>query len=546
MPPSAVGTLARTPLAHALVYIRNKRLTGRFELRASGTRGGALTFYRGRISSALVAPPVCFFGSIAYEMGAIDVDMLDRSLLELATSKTKRLHGEVLVEMGALTEAQRDAILHEQVCRKVHHLFTFPDDTQYAFHEVRPGVHDPPMLVDPIAPAWRGLRDYPPKRSIEEMLERVGTATLEMVNEDAVDRARLAPPEAQLAKRLANSPMTIPELRAASSMPRADVDLLVYMLVIAKCVEPKSGARAAPSIGAMPAAAAPSVPAQPVIRATGAQSGAIPAVRPASSTLPPPLRGTNEVPRVLTPQMLGPLELGPIGIAARAKNVGTMDYFAILGIERGASTEAIRAAYLRLAKLWHPDKLPHDLLPFRDEVAAIFAHMTRAQQTLCDPEARRQWMEGQGISPEHRPRERVVREIDAALARSAWDEVEKLSRTLAEADANDSEALALLAWSAARGGNAPEESLRTSLAALDRAVNLDRTCERALYLRGCVAKKLGKHDAAFRDFARVIHLNPRHIEATREVRLFEMRARSGSGEHPLGAVLDRLKGRKDS
>lgn len=77
-------------------------------------------------------------------------------------------------------------------------------------------------------------------------------------------------------------------------------------------------------------------------------------------------------------------------------------------------------------------------------------------------------------------------------------------------------------------------------------MNLDRTCERALYLRGCIAKKLGKLAAAFRDFARVVHLNPRHVDATREVRLFEMRARKGSGEHPLGGVMDRLKGRKGS
>jgi hypothetical protein len=58
MPPSAVGTLARTPLAHALVYVRNKRLTGRFELRASGSRSASLTFFRGRISSAMVLPAV--------------------------------------------------------------------------------------------------------------------------------------------------------------------------------------------------------------------------------------------------------------------------------------------------------------------------------------------------------------------------------------------------------------------------------------------------------------------------------------------------------
>lgn len=542
MPPSAVGTLARTPLAHALVYVRNNRLTGRFELRASGSRAASLTFFRGRISSAHVVPAVAYFGSVAYEMGLISAETLDRSLLELAVANPKRLHGEILTAMGAIDERQRDEVLHEQVCRKVHHLFTLPDDASYEFHDVRPGVQDPPMLVDPIAPAWRGLRDYPPAKSIDDVLVRLGATPLRMVNEDAVDRARLGPAEAELAKRLSERPLNVPQLRLMTSLHAGDVDLLVYLLVIAKCVEPMSGVRATPSIGEMPAAAAPSIPPQPIGRIT-AQSGSMPAVRAASSTLPPPLS------RMLTPPVLGPNELGPSGIAARAKKVGTEDYFATLGVDRNATTEAIRAAYFRLAKVWHPDKLPMGLLPFREEVATIFAHMTRAQQTLCDPEAKRQWMEGHGIGLRKRPREEVIHDIDGALAKGEWALAEKEARRLAESDPNDSDALALLAWSAARGGDAPDDTLRMSLVSLDRAVHLDRTCERALYLRGCLAKKLGKIDAAFRDFARVVHLNPQNVDALREVRLFEMRARKGSGEHPLGGVsgiVDRLKGRKDS
>jgi curved DNA-binding protein CbpA len=248
-----------------------------------------------------------------------------------------------------------------------------------------------------------------------------------------------------------------------------------------------------------------------------------------------------------TPHVIGPTELGPSGIAARAKKVGTEDYFAILGVDRNATTEAIRAAYFRLAKVWHPDRLPMGLLPFREEVATIFAHMTRAQQTLCDPEAKRQWMDGHNIGLRKRPREEIIRAIDDALSKGEWSEAERESRRLAESDPNDAEALALLAWAAARGGDAPDDTLRMSLVSLDRAVHLDRSSERSLFLRGCLAKKLGKVDAAFRDFARVVHLNPHNVDAAREVRLFEMRSRKGSGEHPLGGVFDLLKGgKKDS
>jgi hypothetical protein len=560
MSPSAVGTLARTPLAHALVYTRNKRLTGRFELRSTDDRSAVISFFRGRISMVTVAPPIAYFGSVAYEMGLVDSGTVDRSLLEVAKSNPKRLHGEVLVAMGALTEQQRDDVLYEQFCRKVHHVFSYPNDTQYAFYDVRPGMNEPPMLVDPIAPAWRGLRDHPPLRSIEDVLARVDKSALQMVNEDAVDRARLAPPHAALAKRLVDRPMTVAQLYAATDLPAAEVNLLVYLLVIAKCVEPVSGIRATPSIGEMPAVAAPSIrempavtaavaaasPARvasdPAMRAVKAPSGSITVARAASPAAASPAAAPPRGP------VRGPVEIGPDGILERAKKIATEDYFEMLGVDRGASTEAIRAAYFRLSKLWQPEKLPPVLMPFREHVAEILAHMTRAQQTLCDPETRQQWIDAH---PEESPvgdlpREKVVRFVEDAIAKGAWADAERESRRLAEADPNDVEALALRAWSAAHGGDAPEETLRTSLAALDRAVNLDRTSERALYLRGCVAKKLGKLDAAFRDFARVVHLNPNNVDAAREVRLFEMRARKGSGEHALGGVLDRLKVKKES
>lgn len=535
MPPSAVGTLAKTPLAHALLYMRNKRLTGRFELRTTDGRGASLAFHRGRIADAVTSPPVAYFGSVAYELGLVDAPTLDASLLELSKrAEPRRRHGEILVARGAMTEKQRDEVLFEQICRKVHHLFSFDDETAYAFHDARPGIVDPPLLVDPLAPAWRGLIDHPPRRAVEDVLARIGTSPLRMINEDAVDRVRFAQPELALAKVLAERALTVSELRAETSLPAARVDLLVYLLAVAKCVEPASGARATPSIGAMPQAAAPSHPSMPAAPAAP-RSGAVPAVRAAASARPPATRPA-----------LGPLDLGPAGLAARAQAIATEDFFEVLGIERTASSEAIRAAYFRLAKLWHPDRLPPELAAFRSEVTRIFAHMTRAQQTLCDPDARKQWLHARGLDAPRRPRADVVRDIDQALAKKDFAKAEAESRVLAETDGDDAEALALLAWAEARAGEAAEDALRAALVALDHAVNVDRTCERALFYRGSIAKRLGKLDAAFRDFARVAHLDPKNIEAVREVRLFEMRARKGSGEHALGSLIDKVKGTKKS
>src|SRR3954451_2688646 len=136
--PSASGMLADTPLAHGLVYARNRRLSGRLELKDEARRA-TISIWCGRITSVATEPlgmcPGGFFGAVVYELGYIDSATLDATLLEIA--KTKRLHGEVLLERKAITTAQRDEALVEQVHRKVHHLFSLPETSSYAFFDTK-------------------------------------------------------------------------------------------------------------------------------------------------------------------------------------------------------------------------------------------------------------------------------------------------------------------------------------------------------------------------------------------------------------------------
>ncbi len=587
--PSAVGTLADTPLAHALVYARNRRLTGRLELTAPDDRRAAVTLWRGRITAVETTPlglcPGGFFGAVVYELGYIDSQTLDASLLEIA--KTKRLHGEVLIERRAITAAQRDEALVEQVHRKVHHLFTFPDTTAYAFFDAKLAV-EPPVAVDPVGPVWRGIRDYPPTKFVQETMRRVGESALRVT---AGGSARLPPAESALAELLATRPMTLAEMKATTELPPSRVELLVYLLVIAKCVESVSGVRTHPSTGALPATM-PSGPISAVsIPSPAHASGSIPAARPSgtvpvvrppssqripiagipsgiTSAIPPPISSSKlplqrtsstkipaspASPASARPSPAGslaalrsPAEVGIDGVIARAATVEDEDYFEVLGLEDGASVEAVRAAFIRLAKTWHPDRVPADLLPIRDEIAKVFSAMSRAQRVLCDEDARRAHLATRKSKrPEPRSRPEIARELETAMGRRDFERAVALCQEMIDADPEDAEALAVQAWASIRAGeDATEETLRAALTKIDKAVNLDRTDDQAVYHRGLVHKRLGNVPAAFRDFARALQLNPKHVEAEREVRIFAMRARKGSGEHKLVAPLLEKLGKK--
>ena len=58
------------------------------------------------------------------------------------------------------------------------------------------------------------------------------------------------------------------------------------------------------------------------------------------------------------------------------------DAYAVLGVEPTDSASVIRAAYLRLARQYHPDKAGASY------EAECMQHIVRAYETLCDPASR--------------------------------------------------------------------------------------------------------------------------------------------------------------
>jgi molecular chaperone DnaJ len=63
-----------------------------------------------------------------------------------------------------------------------------------------------------------------------------------------------------------------------------------------------------------------------------------------------------------------------------------MDFYLILGLDRGATVDDVKRAYRRLARKFHPDINPGDRM-----AAAQFRQIAEAYETLSDPERRRRY-----------------------------------------------------------------------------------------------------------------------------------------------------------
>ncbi|MCP2598415.1 DnaJ domain-containing protein, partial [Candidatus Aminicenantes bacterium AC-335-L06] len=79
-------------------------------------------------------------------------------------------------------------------------------------------------------------------------------------------------------------------------------------------------------------------------------------------------------------------------IVALERELDSLNYYQVLQISPTASPEEIKRAYFNLAKLYHPDRFAKNVSPeLKRKAERIFVKITRAYDTLIDPEKRKKY-----------------------------------------------------------------------------------------------------------------------------------------------------------
>lgn len=501
-PPTAEGTLSQTPLLHLYVYLLDKALSGTLVLTLPTGARCALYIHEGAPGRAMRVE-----GTV----------QLDRPQIESATVNFCEL----------------------------------PQETRYAFYRdldlFSTSSERSLPRIEPLAIIMAAARQALGSAHAETTLRKVAPVPAGIAVGATPERFRLSTEERALVERLRKHRSTLADLTKSTGIPERIVRGVVYAMTITRHLD--FGVTARPPIGIDRAPASMSnVPADgpwnPSTGTTGLQY--VEQTGPQQTTT----SSGDTQNRLL-------YEKRRIEIEAKLAAAPSEDHFQLLGLSRDATSADVKNAYFTLAKSFHPDKLPKELIELKPRVQQLFALINAAYEELSDDTRRAEYAIAIGGPTTRRGRpsaneqEMVARALDAAVAYQRAEILQKTdvasaeiyARRALEADPSNPSYTTLLAWIQAQQRPIPPtlEEGHTSpiyddlIAQLDGVLKKEPDYERALYFRGVLQKRAGRVDAAMRDFKRSAELNPKNIDAAREVRLYDMR----KGKKPGTTTADR-------
>lgn len=548
------GTLAQSPLPELLVRFLDEQLAGTLVLQEPSGAKSAVLIVRGAPAKARLAHSPVYLADVLNDLGILSAELRARYLEE--TREAKQHLGQWLVRRGEVDDTSLYVALREQLRRQVLFLCDSPPATAFGLYQANyldAWGASAEWRVKPLPLIWRALVDTARPDAVARAVRELGERRLRMRFEAPIVRYGMDKAEAGLVNVLRAKPQPVAELLHSGVAPEERVRRILYALYHTRQLD--LGANLAEPVGLREPPESPqSVP--PPRRVTSSQPGHVsPSSRrrmPSSAGLgsSPSQRSAAEKARSTSPAGGTPVPgtsvrppCTPEQVQAfaseleRREQLEKTDFYEVLEVDRRADVASIRASFFKLAKRWHPDRLAPELEHLRERVTHVFARMSEAHQVLSDPQQRAQYEQAlsQGGAPEEQEQVLAVLRAATAFQRAEVlmkkrDEAGALKEARAAYDGDPSQAeyAALYAWLEARQR---KEDFGELIRLMDSAVEREPENVRIRWYRGQLYKRAGKAAMAIREFRRVVELAPGHVEAQRELRVYEMRRRSESGAH---------------
>jgi tetratricopeptide (TPR) repeat protein len=187
-------------------------------------------------------------------------------------------------------------------------------------------------------------------------------------------------------------------------------------------------------------------------------------------------------------------------LRALHERLGEMDHYEVLGLERDASSSAVKKAYFSAAKRFHPDAVARlGLAAFHREANELFARIAQAYHTLSNPSRRQAYdqRDESGSAPaNHASRvaqaETLFRKGEVLVKVGNFTGALDFLRPCVELWPEEADYQALLGWSLYKAKPSKPEAARTHLEKADALRGDDPL---TLFRLGMVLRRLGEEEA---------------------------------------------------
>jgi CheY-like chemotaxis protein/tetratricopeptide (TPR) repeat protein len=493
--------LRKTPFAEVLWGLFGRRLTGALHVQAGRKRKAVLL--REGLPQGIRSNVIkeCL-GQRLFEAGRISKEALDESLR--LTKAGEGRQGEILVRMGAVKDQEVKDALQRQGEDKFLEIFSWTEGDVW----FEPDAES----LDLSTPIQKAM--------LEELILR----GVQRMDSDALRRG-LRPLSGKLVTvRLAEAPEPVRQDGAVQAV----LEALERAKGQADEVFRQHGAVlfGLYVIGTAQAAGElPCKPRQPDFEALARERESTPEARSG--------RVTRE-------------ELESMRTQAADQN-----HYEVLGLSLNAPAADCKRAFFQLAKRYHPDRFAGEPDEIRALASDVFARISTAHDVLTDGAQRTAYGESlrnAGGGEESGEVARILtaevqfQKGQALLKKKDYPRALEQFKWALELNPEEGEFRALYGWATYLENPKDEKARAEARQELEKALELAPRSVTGYYYTGQLHKACGELGPAEKMFRKVLEMDPKHVEAARELRVFRMRRETDPGQKPGLFGFGRKKG----
>ncbi len=500
--PTTSGNFDKTPFAHILIYLFNKRISGTLDINFQNTEVN-IYFKEGAPAKVQTEVPKRGLGHVLSVLGQITEEQL-QACNNLANKKSI-LQGQALIELGLIDASGLVQALKKQIMLKITDVFSMTGAQYFFYNKINKLTGFGPDEIFPVHPytvIMSGLRTYYDKLNLAPALTPLNGKHIKITpNMEKLRSFRFSTQEKQFVQYLLKNNDCYPDVLTAGVWKSDSANSVLYALSLAKLLSLSDSSSKNEETKTIDDSALSSVP---------------------------PIGKTNDTPAVIEAKKV---------LLEKAEALTSQNYYEMLGVDRDASTEDIRRAFFILSKTFHPDKIEQEVrLSLKEAVHYIFSNLSEAHLVLTDPKTREEYNETIKNKEIKQARQTIdehkeVREaLDAEslfqralvlLRKGEIDSSLELVDKALQLVPNEGEYIALFAHLKVlkRQQGAPLDDLENKLR---EAVKNFPKSERINYYLADLLKRRDKMSEAKIYFQKTLNINPRNIEAARELRLMDL------------------------